>query len=484
MKYNTLSIEQLHELLKNGKTTPSEIAKQLLFLCEQEKHSNAINFLNKEVLKEAELLELKQADNSLLFGIPYAAKDNISTKGIPTCASSNILKGYIPSFDATIISKLKDNQTLMLCKTALDELGMGGVGLYSSNGEIYNPYDSKRIVGGSSSGSAYLVAKGIVPFAIGTDTGDSIRKPASLNNIVGFKPSYGAISRYGLLPYSPSLDTIGFFTRNVNDIAILCDATFGYDKRDATSIVINESDFYKNINSIKKTKKYCYIKYVIEALPNELKEKYYSFFNQLKKQGYEVMEVDFPKELLLAVSPVYMMISYSESASTNANLDGIKFGARVDGDDYEAVIKNTRNAGFGEEVKKRFLIGSLNLNKDKQLLYLNQAKKVRRLIVEQMSKIFQQADILIVPPFYDIAPLVSDIKKPLTEEQEIITDILILANMNGSPSITIPFTKKAGMGIGINFITKPKSDLLCLQAAKVAENIIGIKNQIVGENYE
>lgn len=482
MNYKNLSIVELHQLLVDKIIQPSDLVKMILEACEGELSSNAINFIYKEIIEQSKNLNGKINQNDYLCAIPYFAKDNISTKNIPTSSSSNILKGYTPSFDATLITSLNEHNALMIGKSALDELGMGGVGLYSCNGPIYNPHDNSRLVGGSSSGSAYLVAKGIVPFAIGTDTGDSIRKPASFNNIVGFKPSYAAISRYGLLPYSPSLDTIGFLTRNVDDVAILCDASFKYDEKDATSIEIKDKDFFKKINYFSNQKIFGYIKTVIDDLPKDLSKMYYDFFVKLENQGFKVKAIEFNQDLLEAVSPIYMMISYSESASTNANLDGIKYGTRVNGDDYEQVIKNSRTKGFGDVVKRRFLIGSLNLNKQNQTEYLNKAKQVRRLMVEAVNEVYKKIDVLIIPPFYDVAPLVSEVNQ--SKITNYLDDILILANMNGSPSITIPFVKKNNLGIGINLMTKPKDDLLCLQAAKVCENIIGIKNQIVGGKYE
>ncbi|ATZ21372.1 amidase family protein [Mesoplasma tabanidae] len=480
MNYKKLSILELHEKIANNEISIAELTSAVLIEANKVLKSNAINKLSDQhAIKLANKLDQDSNKNSLLYGIPYFAKDNFATENIETTSSSNILKGYVPPFNATSISKLEDQGAVLIGKAALDELGMGGVGLYSCNGIITNPADYKRIVGGSSSGSAYLVAKGIVPFATGSDTGDSIRKPASFNNIVGFKPSYGAISRYGLLPYSPSLDTVGFFTRNVTDMAIVCDATFGYDNKDATSHDNESKEMFKNIGKLNTSIKFGYIKKVIDDLSENLKSAYYNLFETLKAKGYEVKEVSFKQELLDSLSAIYKMISFSESVSTNANLDGIKFGKRAAGADYVEIITNSRSEGFGDEVKQRFLVGALNLNKENQIIYLNKAKQVRRLIVEELNKVFIETDILIIPPTDKIAPLIEDLKTNSNSETEYLNDILTLANFNGSPSITIPFLKEGKLGIGININTKPKQDLLCLQAAKVLEDIIGIKNEIV-----
>ncbi|ATZ20690.1 Asp-tRNA(Asn)/Glu-tRNA(Gln) amidotransferase subunit GatA [Mesoplasma coleopterae] len=480
MDYKKLSILELHEKLINKEINVLELTKNVLAEANKIKSSNAINkLIDEKAINFAKEVETNSNINSLLYGIPYFAKDNFATKDIETTSSSNILKGYIPPFNATSISKLEKQGAILVGKAALDELGMGGVGLYSCNGIITNPADDKRIVGGSSSGSAYLVAKGIVPFATGSDTGDSIRKPASFNNIVGFKPSYGAISRYGLLPYSPSLDTVGFFTRNVTDMAIVCDATFGYDTKDATSHENNSKNMFEKIEGLSKAVKFGYIKKVIDDLNEDVKNAYYNLFETLKLNGFEVKEVEFKQELLDSLSAIYKMISFSESVSTNANLDGIKFGRRATGADYVEIITNSRTEGFGEEVKQRFLVGALNLNKENQTIYLNKAKQVRRLIVEELNKVFKEIDILIIPPTDKIAPLIEETKIKSTPEKEYLSDILTLANFNGSPSITIPFLKEGKLGIGININAKPKEDLLCLQAAKMLEDIIGIKNEIV-----
>jgi aspartyl-tRNA(Asn)/glutamyl-tRNA(Gln) amidotransferase subunit A len=371
----------------------------------------------------------------------------------------------------------------MIGKTALDELGMGGTGLNSAYGKILNPRNSKRLIGGSSSGSVYAVAKGYVPFATGTDTGDSIRKPASYNGVVGFKPTYGAISRYGLLPYAPSLDTAGFFTRNVDDMAIIADSTFAYDKKDFTSIEINEKSFAENIDNLPSRTKFGYIKEIHEALNDSMKKEYAEFYKKLETQGYSVEAVNFRPDLLDALAPVYMMISFSEAVSTNANLDGINFGTREEGHDYTEIMTNTRAKNFREVVKRRFIIGALNLRRQNQVEYLLKAKQVRRLIAEEITQIFTNVDVLILPPAPGPAPLIESAQEfeqhDGEETKEFLEDILIVANFAGLPSITIPFIEQEGMPIGINFTAPAKKDLRVLQAAKVCENILGRKNEVV-----
>ncbi|WP_031542622.1 amidase family protein [Mesoplasma photuris] len=475
MNYKDLTILELHEAIVSGKIKISEITKDALKEIESEKSSNAFLAMNESAISDSIKLENNLKDNldNFLYGIPYLAKDNFSTKGIVTTSSSKILENYIPPYNSTIVDDLEQKGSIMLGKTALDELGMGGTGLHSAFGIITNPKDPKRLVGGSSSGSVYAVSKGIVPFATGSDTGDSIRKPASYNGVVGFKPSYGALSRYGLLAYAPSLDTAGFFTKTVDDMAIVSDATIRNDKKDFTSIDIENKNFFENIDKLDKKTTFAYLDKVHDALPIELKEKYESFYKKIESLGYKVSKVDFRKDLLEAIDSVYMMISFSEGVSTNANLAGIHFGSRVDGEDFVEIMTKTRSEKFGNIVKRRFLIGSFNLRKENQIKYLLQAKKVRRLIIEEVMKVLNKFDILILPPATGPAPLIEKAQEfeDKLKEAEFLSDILIIANFAGLPSITIPFIEMEGMPVGINLNSKPKADLKVLQAAKLLESL-------------
>ncbi|AGR41822.1 amidase family protein [Spiroplasma diminutum] len=489
MDFKNTTLKEIHNKLVNKEITPLELVKQTLEVSKKELNSNfLITLCENEALKSAQELEDKVDINNILSAIPFIHKDNISTKGILTTAGSKILSNYIPSFDATIATKFKDAKSILIGKAALDELSMGGTGLFSFNGEVRNPYDNERIVGGSSSGSAYAVAKGIVPFATGGDTGDSIRKPASFNGIVGFKPTYGSISRYGAIPYAPSLDHLGFFTNNVEDLAYLCEATYEKDIKDFTSIE-NNHEFIKNINSVDKKIKFGYIKQVDDIIEGQLAKEYKKMYGILKNEGHEVVELDFNEDLLKAIPATYMMISFAEGVSSNYNLDGIKYGIRANGKDYKEIIKNSRTQAFGETVKRRFIIGSYQLKSENQELLLAKSKKVRRLIVEEIERLYQKVDILILPPTIKPAPTVKevygvDIEQQKNENNSFIDDLLILANFNGMPSITIPFVKEDNMPIGINLNAKPKEDLKVLQAAKYLEQIINDNFRQVGDFNE
>ncbi|AVP49442.1 amidase family protein [Williamsoniiplasma luminosum] len=483
MNYKNLSIRELHELLRTKKITALDLTKQVIEEMQKDDQPNfLITLPTDDMLRYAQHLDQNFDPNNLLYGIPYVAKDNFSTKNIRTTAGSKILSNYIPNFNATIVELLNQNQAMMAGKVTLDELGMGGTGLHSAYGEISNPYDQKRQIGGSSSGSVYAVAKGLVPFALGTDTGDSIRKPASYVGIVGFKPTYGAISRYGVIPYAPSLDHAGFFTRNVDDMALIADVTFKKDDKDFTSFETRDQNFLKDINDLKPTTKFAYLKEVQDHLPEKIKRKYEQLFNKLKAKGYQVNEVGFDIDLLNTINPVYMMISYPEAISSHANLSGMGFGMRAEGENYAQIMINSRSKYLGEIVKRRFVIGSLNLKQENQDLYFLKAKRVRRLIANALNEILASDDILILPPSFQPAPLIETaLEDDEKADSDFLHDILVMGNFAGIPSITIPFTTEEAMPIGINLNAGVYQDKKLLQAAKVLEDIIGIKNRIVGD---
>ncbi|KAJ3625349.1 hypothetical protein Zmor_004316 [Zophobas morio] len=365
----------------------------------------------------------------------------------------------------------------MLGKTVLDELGMGGTGLHAATGPVYNPYDKTRIAGGSSSGSVFATANHIGNFALGTDTGDSIRKPASLTGVVGYKPTYGSISRYGVIPYAPSMDHVGFFSNYVEDMFYLAETTFAYDEKDFTSID-NAKEYSTLINKKTKLKKVGYFKVVKEHTPKKLWDKYEMYFEKLKANGYEVIEIDFRKDLLDAIAPIYMVLSFSEAVSTSANLDGMNFGLRVDGEDFADIMKKTRSAGFGDLVKRRFIMGSYQLKHENQVELQLKAKQIRRLISQELQKVYEQVDFIVMPPTITKAKLISEVTGKTIEDQDandenkFMDNVLVLGNLNGMPSITIPFVTEDKMPIGININANLKNDGDLLMFAKESEEII------------
>lgn len=471
MKYDNLSILELRKLLDNKEVTTLELFNnsRRLAMKLNDDYNNFVTILDK--------LEYNPNKNSLLNGIPYALKDNFSTKDILTTGSSNILKDYIPIYNSTVYQKLIDAGCVLVGKTTLDELAMGGTGTTCHTGVVRNIWDKKRMVGGSSAGSANAVASGIVPFAIGSDTGDSVRKPASYVGIVGFKPTYGRISRYGLFAFASSLDHVGIFARNVKDVAIVTDVLKGKDTNDMTSLEDDNIKYADNLDNEIKGRKLFYIKEVINVKTNnketeEIIKKFMDNIDKLRELGFVIEEVSIDKKLLEAVYPTYNIISCAEATSNNANLTGILYGPRSDKDNINDMIFDARTKGFSELIKRRFVIGSYVLQKENQdKLFLN-ACRVRRIIVDKINDLFKEYDGYILPTC-GIAPLLEDASDKLTEEYLILENHLQIGNFGGFPSITIPCGYVNNMPISINLTGRAKEDSLVLNMAYHISNKLG-----------
>ena len=417
--------------------------------------------------------------DSLISGIPYVLKDNISTKGILTTASSNILKNYVPVYDATIYTKLKEAGAVLVAKSVLDELAMGGTGTTGHTGKVINPWDKTRQIGGSSAGSAAAVAMGIVPFAIGSDTGDSVRKPAAYGGVVGFKPTYGLISRYGLFAFASSLDHLGIFARNVRDVAIVTDVVKGYDNKDMTSLPDDGKVYMDSLNKSVKGKKLFYIKEAMENADKDILDNFNNVIKNCKKLGIEVHEESIPKELLLAIYPSYMAISCAEATSNDSNLTGIHFGVRGEGKTPDEIIRDARTKGFSELIKRRFIIGSYILQRENQeKLFLN-AYRVRRLIVDRVNELFKEYDGLIMPAAAGIAPKFDQSSDKLSDKYLILDNHLAIGNFGGYPSITIPSGFIDKLPVGINITGRVKDDELVLNMANMIESTMEYKDQVV-----
>ena len=469
-------IDEIRDNLDNGNVTSDELFNEATMKAEkyQEDYNSFVTILNKKEEMDG---------NSILRGIPYALKDNISTKGILTAASSNLLKDYIPLYDATVYKKLKEAGAVLMGKTVLDELAMGGTGTTGHTGIVKNPWDKTRMIGGSSAGSASSVALGIVPFAIGSDTGDSIRKPAAYGGVVGYKPTYGRISRYGLFSFASSLDCVGVFSRSVKDTAYVMDVIKGYDKKDMTSLPDENISYIDNLNNDVRGKKLFYIKEAMEIDNGntELKaimDNFKCVIDKCRELGIEVEEVSFRKDLLEAIYPSYMCISCAEATSNNSNLTGIPFGSRIDGSSIEDIMMKTRTEGFSELIKRRFVLGSYILQKENQeKLFLN-AGRVRRLIVDGINELFKEYDGLIMPTTGDIAPLFDKASDKLSDEYLILGNHLVIGNFGGFPSISIPSGFVNNMPVSVNITGRAKEDSLVLNLANKIEEVLGYKGQV------
>lgn len=479
MDYGKLSITQLHDLYVNNKVTPLIVVESIIKKIKTNKDNVMEKDMFESALNTAKQLSLQPVEvDNLLWGIPYLIKDNLSTKGVETTGSSNILNGFIPLYDAEVVQRLNQKHAIALGKTTLDELGMGGSGKTGHKGYTYNPHDAshKHMIGGSSAGSAAAVAAGLVPFALGSDTGDSIRKPASHGGLVGIKPTWSRISRYGLFPFSISLDTVGFFTRNVKDSSILLTYLAGHDKKDATSST-KEVDDYINVDGQVKGVRIAIIKQIATLLKeSSLKEAFDRSISSLKDKGAIIEYVDMDINLLNAIYPTYFVISSAEATSNNAALDGVNFGAQKDGQSYEQIIKNTRTSGFGNSIKNRFILGSYSLKKENQEEVFAIAQKARRLIVEAVNNILNKYDFIYLPAASDTAPTFDHVSDNNDLDQVIIDNHLALGNFAGLPSITVPLTIKQGLPFGVNIMGRAFSEKKLYSLALAVEQITGLTN--------
>lgn len=479
-------IVKLHEMLKNNEITVEELVNDSLKKAhELQEKCNAFVTIMDDAKGEV--------NDKILSGIPYGIKDNYSTKDILSTGSSNTLKDYVPFFDATAVTNLKKNGAIGIAKTALDEFGMGGTGLTAHTGIIKNPWDTTRICGGSSAGSACSVAYGVYPYALGSDTGDSIRKPASYCGIVGYKPTYGMISRFGLFPFASSLDTCGVLTRSVEDAAIVVDGMKGIDENDQTSWNSSNINLYNDLSKDVKGKKLFYIKEITDIsnyphASNELKihlENYQKTLEKLRNIGVTVKEVSIDKTLLSVIPSVYVCISCAEATSNMSNLTGISFGPRGNGENVMDMIKDYRTKGFSPLIKRRFVIGSYVLQKENQERYFLNACRVRRLIVDKFKNLFKEYDGFILPVGSGVAPLIEGLNEKVDDDElAILENHLQIGNFGGFPSITIPNGFINGLPVGINITGNCYDDQTVLNLAYALENLMDYKNMVVGDKNE
>jgi aspartyl-tRNA(Asn)/glutamyl-tRNA(Gln) amidotransferase subunit A len=464
------TIVSIHQALINKKTTPLELVQEALRRAKADTFNSFEMITEQEAIAQAKALTTPEKDN-MFWGIPFVLKDNFSTKGLETTASSNILKGYIPLFDATVYQRLKDAKAIMIGKTTLDELAMGGTGMTGHKGWQYNPYDlsKTRQIGGSSSGSAAAVSSGMVPFGLGSDTGDSVRKPASYAGLVGFKPSWGRISRFGLFPFAPSLDHVAYFTRSVLDASLLTTLLSGVDQQDATSAKHPLPQF--NFQSGIRGKKIAVIEEVISSITNKtILGMFEQSLRVLEAAGASIHRIHFPLPLLQAIYPTYMTISCAEATSNNANLDGLKFGPGYEGKTYQDVMMKARTEGFSELIKRRFVIGSYVLMRENQQDLFLRAQKVRAMIVQHLNKIYQTHDAIYLPAAPTIAPKFTESSDRLSSQYLIADSHLVLGNFAGLPSVTIPIGFDQGMPVGGNVMGRAFDEATTLHVAHVIES--------------
>ena len=473
-----LDIVSIHNAILSNAVTPLDLVKEAIQLAKSD-DNNAFEYIcEKEAIEKVKNLDPSKKNN-LLYGIPVVIKDNYSTAGIPTTASSEMLKDYIPVFSSEVVLRLENEGAIVIGKSTMDELAMGGRGTAGHLGVTYNPWDKSktRIIGGSSCGSAAAVASGIVPFSIGSDTGDSVRKPASYGGLVGIKPTCGRISRFGLLPFATSLDHVAYFTRNVKDSAILLNVLAGRDEKDLTSSTREIEDYTHQLDTPIKGKKIAVIKGILDSVTNKnIVDCFNKNLDQLRELGAVVDVVEIDKKILNAIYPTYIIISSSEAISNNAYLDGIKFGARVNGNTFEEVMTNTRTKGFSELIKKRFVIGGYSLLKENADELYIRALKCRRIIVNAFSKVLKEYDAIYCPAASDIAPLIKQDNYALYDDAFIVDNYMAFANMGGFPSITIPLGFDQELPFGGNLTGNLFDEANLLSIAQTIENTTKLGN--------
>ena len=424
---------------------------------------------------------IENTNEGLLSGICYAAKDNFSTKGIRTTACSNILSNYIPCFNATVIKKMEEAGAILIGKTSMDELGMGGTNLNTIIGPTSNPYSYDRITGGSSGGSAAVVSANIVDIALGTDTGDSIRKPAGYTGTCGIKPTYGRISRYGVIPYASSLDHVGYFTSNVELSAKVLEVLAGRDDKDFTSSFKDVPKYSELLNSDVSGKTIGVFNNVTKLISDEtLKNSFNDIVKTLKERGAIIKEINLDDNLLRSLFPTYLVIANSEASANHSNLDGLRFGNQKGSESMEEIMINSRTEGFSYNVRKRFIFGSFGLFEENQQDVFIKAQKIRRLVCDHYLESIKDVDAIIAPSSLNIAPLKDatvDKAYELTDEYLIGENHLIIANFTGCPSITVPLCFSNDMPMGLNITTKHFDEVNMFNIALAIESMTGLKNK-------
>ena len=422
------------------------------------------------VAKDSAITRAKEIDSGdhdgVLAGIPIAIKDNISTKGIQTTCSSNILTGYIPPYDAHVIERLKEAGAVIIGKTNMDEFAMGTSTETSFYGATKNPWDTDRVPGGSSGGSAAAVAGGEVPLSLGSDTGGSVRCPASFCGVVGLKPTYGVISRYGLISYANSLDQIGPFATSVRDLTTLLDVVAGHDMRDSTSIdrEVNYSSALEN--DVKGLKIGVPSEYFGEGTDEAVEKSVWNAIHTLEDLGAIHTSVNMP-HTKYALS-TYYIIAMSEASSNLARFDGMRYGLRTEDTNWHTTFSQVRAAGFGEEVKRRILLGTYALSAGYHDKYYLKALKVRTLIKQDFERAFNDVDVMIAPTMpYPAFKLGEKIDDPLSLYLSDVDTVPI--NLAGVPSISVPCGFSNGLPIGMQVIGKHFDEATILRTAYTFE---------------
>lgn len=456
------------ELIKTGKLSLADNVKHFLKNIDDQKDLNAFNFVfSDEAIEKAKEVEQKIKNNSAgkLAGMVIAIKDVLAYKDHPLTCSSNILKNFTSLYTATAVQKLIDEDAIIIGKTNCDEFAMGSSNENSAFGNVLNPVDKTRVPGGSSGGSAVAVAANLCDVSLGTDTGGSIRQPAAFCGVYGFKPTYGRVSRFGLTAFASSFDTIGPFTKNVEDAALVMEVISAKDDNDSTSVDKIVPDFLASLKDERRFKIGIPKEYFADGLDEEIKTAVLNVADKLKLENYFVKEVSLPKtEYTIAA---YYILTTAEASSNLARFDGARYGIRSkDFNDLNEMYVNTRVEGLGKEVKRRIMLGTYVLSTGYYDAYYRKAQKVRRLIKEDFDNVFKQVDLLITPTTPTTAFKIGE--KSDDPLKMYLSDIYTTsANLAGLPGISIPIGRNSeDMPIGLQILSQQFDEEKILQLAK------------------
>ena len=469
--FNDKTITELHQMLVDREISALELTQATLadVKSREDQIGAFLKITEDEALAQAKAIDERGVHTSIVTdGIPLAIKDNIVTEGVETTAASKILTGWVPPYNATVIEKLKKAGMIMVGKANMDEFAMGGSGENSSVKPTHNAWNFDKVPGGSSSGSAASVASGQVRLSLGSDTGGSIRQPASFNGIVGMKPTYGRVSRWGLIAFASSLDQIGTFSQTVEENAQLLQVISGYDEKDSTSSNVAVPNYLSKIGKDIKGMKIALPKeYFGEGIDPKVKEQVLAAAKHFEKMGAIVEEVSLPYSKYGVAA--YYIIGSSEASSNLQRFDGIRYGYRAkDIKNLDDLYIKSRSEGFGPEVKRRIMLGTYSLSAGFYDAYFKKAGEVRTLIVEDFAKVFANYDLILAPtaptPAFDMGSRVSD---PVSM---YMADVLTIpVNLAGLPGISIPAGFADGLPVGMQLIGKRYAEETIYQAASAFE---------------
>ncbi len=410
---------------------------------------------------------LRRGGAPLLTGIPWACKDIIGTKGIETTAASKILTGYVPPYSATVVERLDASGAVMIGKTNLDEFAMGSSNENSAFGPVQNPWSVERVPGGSSGGSAVAVAAGQALFALGTDTGGSIRQPAALTGVIGMKPTYGRVSRFGVVAFASSLDQVGPFARTVEDVAVVCEALFGKDPNDATTMPLPPEDLRRDLHKgVKGLRIGVPKEFFIDGMEQGVEAAVRDALREYERQGAELVDVSL--SLTDHGLAVYYIIQPAEASSNLARYDGVRYGVRVEGRDLVETYRRTRGEGFGPEVKRRMILGTYALSAGYYDAYYVKAQKVRTLIKAEFDRAFERCDVIVTPTSPTVAFKIGQkVDDPLAM---YLNDVFTLpGNIAGLPGMSIPCGLSEGLPVGLQIMANSFQEATMFRVAAAYE---------------